>query len=63
MPTVRRHLRSRRGTAYLAAVGVGMLVAVLSIGSMATARSRARALQLRVDEEVARQNSMVYSWT
>lgn len=58
MPTVRRHLRSRRGTAYLAAVGVGMLVAVLSIGSMATARSRARALQLRVDEEVARQNSV-----
>lgn len=58
MPTVRHHPHSRRGTAYLAAVGVGMLVAVLSIGSMATARSRARALQLRVDEEVARQSAI-----
>lgn len=35
-----------------------MLVGVLSLGSMATARSRARALQLRVDEEIARQNAI-----
>jgi hypothetical protein len=58
MPIARRHPRSRPGTAYLAAVGVGMLVAVLSIGSMASARSRSRALQLRVDEEIARQNAV-----
>lgn len=54
----RRLRRSRRGTAYLAAVGVGMLVATLSLGAMATARSRARALQLRIDETIARQNAI-----
>lgn len=50
--------RSRRGTAYLAAVGVGMLVATLALGAMLSARSRARAIQLQVDEGVARQNAI-----
>lgn len=50
--------RARRGTAYLAAVGVGMLVGTLAIGAMASARSRARALQLQIDESTARQNAI-----
>ncbi len=35
-----------------------MLVSTLAIGAMATARSRARALQLQIDESVARQNAI-----
>ncbi len=50
--------RTRRGTAYLAAVGVGMLVGTLAIGAMATARSRARGLQMQIDESIARQNAI-----
>ena len=35
-----------------------MLVGTLAIGAMTTARSRARALQLQIDESVARQNAI-----
>lgn len=52
------HIPVRNGTAYLAAVGVGMLVGTLAIGAMATARSRARAMQLQIDETIARQNAV-----
>jgi hypothetical protein len=58
MSNTRLQPRTRPGTAFLAAVGVGMLVGTLAIGAMATARSRARGLQMQIDESIARQNAI-----
>ncbi|MBX3390032.1 MAG: hypothetical protein KF691_11345 [Phycisphaeraceae bacterium] len=52
-----RHARvpiSRRGTAYVVAVGIGLMVAAVSLGGMAVARSRSESNKLRRDEVQAR---------
>jgi len=46
--------RSRRGTAYVVAVGIGLMVAAISLGGMAFARTRAASNKLRRDEVQAR---------
>jgi len=44
----------RRGTAYVVAVGIGLMVAAISLGGMAFARTRAASNRLRLDEVKAR---------
>lgn len=45
---------TRRGTAYVVAVGIGLMVAAIALGGMSVARSRAAANKLRNDEVQAR---------
>jgi len=45
---------SRRGTAYVVAVGIGLMVAAISLGGIAFARTRAASNHLRRDEVKAR---------
>lgn len=49
-----RSLGSRRGTAYVVAVGIGLMVAAISLGGIAVARARAESSRLRRDEIQAR---------
>lgn len=49
-----RGLLNRRGTAYVVAVGIGMMVGAIALGGLATARARSAANQLRRDEIQAR---------
>lgn len=45
---------SRRGTAYVVAVGIGLMVAAISLGGITVARTRAASNKLRRDEVQAR---------
>lgn len=54
MSTIPAQRRWRRGTAYVVAVGVGLMVATISLGGMAVARTRAASNKLRRDEVQAR---------
>lgn len=49
-----RSSRSRRGTAYVVAVGIGLMVAAISLGGIAVARSRSESNKLRRSEIQAR---------
>lgn len=52
--TIFRMSRTGRGTAYVAAVGIGLMVSAIALGGMATARARSAANKLRRDEVQAR---------
>ncbi|MBL8885500.1 MAG: hypothetical protein JNK16_02470 [Phycisphaerales bacterium] len=51
---IRRAFAHRRGTAYVMAVGIGLMVAAISLGEMAFARTRAASNKIRRDEVQAR---------
>ncbi|MBL9001335.1 MAG: hypothetical protein JNK25_09390 [Phycisphaerae bacterium] len=56
-PAVHGTARFRRGGAYLAALGLGMLVVATGVGALATARVRSRTANLTLATAAARENA------